>query len=199
MIFQDPSITEIRKMKPATLLDVCFAWMDKEPRWQSNAGRLWDDVKERFCTAPASGSPKFHLCRPGGLAIHSLGVVQNLERFASAMAEDLASFKTESVLLCGLFHDLGKIGLPAKSHYTPGSNGWYSAANEGLSVPAMSLYWLGKYHVELEPAEYQAIMHHDGQYVPEGKWCQFAESRLALLLHYADYWSTMDEKGWPNG
>ena len=62
-----------------------------------------------FFTAPAS--TKFHLAEEGGLAAHSLNVYYRLKELVANEAKPWAEhISDETVAICGLLHDVCKIG-----------------------------------------------------------------------------------------
>lgn len=71
-----------------------------------------------FYTAPCSGS--YHLAKEGGLAEHSVNVMILAEAIAKALLP-AKKFKEmrESIILCSLLHDLGKVGDFGKPEYVP--------------------------------------------------------------------------------
>jgi len=135
--------------------------------------------------SPASS--KYHLCEEGGLLKHSVGVALSLLKFRSFLAPEISE---ESCVITGLFHDVGKIGMPAKPRYLKNDNQEYrinpQVVEMGLAV--RSLYLISKY-IPLSDSETQAITYHDGQYIAENKCVSHKEEPLTLLVHYADYWT----------
>ena len=98
----------------------------------------------------------------------------------------------------GLFHDVGKLGMPGNPLYIPNDNEWMvqkrgikfkvnpEVVSMGLAV--RSLYLVTKY-IPLTDAEAQAIAYHDGQYIEDNKVIAHDEEPLTLLVHWADYWT----------
>ena len=146
-----------------------------------------------WLSAPAS--TRFHLAVPGGLLEHSINVAETILKLKEMLAPELNS---ESCVLVALFHDLGKIGIPGKPYYLPNPSRWhvekrgiaYIVNQElvHLDVPTRSLFLLAQ-HIPLSDEEAQAIRYHDGQHVPENQSVAHRESKLTLLLQYADNWS----------
>ena len=60
-----------------------------------------------WLTSPAS--TRFHLAHDSGLLEHSVNVATTLLKLRTCLAPDLSD---ESCVIAGLFHDLGKIGMP---------------------------------------------------------------------------------------
>jgi hypothetical protein len=94
----------------------------------------------------------------------------------------------ESCVICGLFHDLGKVGEPGKPLYLwDGKAHRVNAALTYIDTPTRSLHLLaGK--VDLNVDEVQAIRAHDGLYVPDNASYAQKEQPMTLLLHWADMW-----------
>lgn len=146
-----------------------------------------------WVTSPAS--TRYHLAEEQGLLKHSVGVAETLLRFREFLAPAIPE---ESCVIVGLFHDVGKVGMPGKSLYLPNDNEWL-VKNRGIrykinpDVVAMglavrSLYLITQY-IPLSDAEAQAITYHDGQYIDDNKIIAHKEEPLTLLLHWADYWT----------
>ncbi len=140
-------------------------------------------------------STRFHLCEPSGLLKHSVGVAETLLKFRVALAPEISE---ESCVIVGLFHDVGKVGMPGKPLYLPNKDEWqkknrgimytYNPAVTAMGLAVRSLYIVGKY-LPLSDAEAQAICYHDGQYVAENEPVAQDEEPLTLLVHWADYWT----------
>jgi hypothetical protein len=143
-----------------------------------------------WLTSPAS--TKYHLNKEGGLLEHSIGVAETLLRLREALAPEISE---ESCVIVGLFHDVGKIGMPGKPYYLPEvkdgmPTGAYTTNPDivAMGLALRSLYLVSKY-IPLTDAEVQAIAYHDGMYVPEGRAVAHKEEPLLLLLHWADMWT----------
>ena len=65
------------------------------------------ESKTTWLTAPAS--VKHHLSEEKGLLKHSVGVTKTLLKIRELLAPQLSE---ESCVIVGLFHDVGKIGMP---------------------------------------------------------------------------------------
>jgi hypothetical protein len=151
------------------------------------------ETKTSWLTSPAS--TKFHLNMEGGLLKHSVAVAENLLKFRDCLAPQISE---ESCVIIGLFHDVGKVGMPGKPLYLKNDNEWevrnriitYKVNPEliGMSLAARSLYLIAKY-IPLSDGEVQAILYHDGQYIDDNKCIAHKEEPLTLLAHWSDYWT----------
>jgi len=146
-----------------------------------------------WLTSPAS--TRFHLAQERGLLRHSVGVAETLLRFQEFLAP---RHSEESCVIVGLFHDVGKLGVPGKPYYLPNDNEWM-VKNRGIcyktnpdvvtmGLAVRSLYLISQY-ISLSETEAQAIAYHDGQYIDDNKVIAHKEEPLTLLLHWADYWT----------
>lgn len=146
-----------------------------------------------WLTSPAS--TRFHLAEERGLLKHSVGVAEMLLQFREFLAPAISE---ESCVIVGLFHDVGKIGMPGKPLYLRNENEWM-VKNRGIryrintDVVAMGLavrsLYLVTQCIPLSDAEAQAIAYHDGQYIDDNKIIAHKEEPLTLLAHWADYWT----------
>jgi len=146
-----------------------------------------------YFTAPAS--TRFHLNRKGGLLEHSVGVTETLLQIKETLAPWISD---ESCIIVGLFHDLGKAGMPGKPLYLPNPDQW-QAENRNrkyivnpdlttMDIAVRSLYLVAQ-NITLTEEEAQAIAYHDGQYLEGNKIVAHQEESLTLLLQYADNWT----------
>lgn len=149
--------------------------------------------KTSWLTSPAS--TRFHLSHTGGLVEHSLNVANTLLKLRAVLAPEISE---ESCIIAGLYHDIGKIGMPGKPYYLPNPSEWH-VKNRGIAyivnedivhmdIATRSLYLVSQ-HITLTDEEAQAIRYHDGQYIDENKSVAHKETKLTRLLQYADNWS----------
>lgn len=164
--------------------------------------------KNGFFDAPCSG--QYHLAKAGGLAEHSLNVYETAREFF--FAHDIPD---ESLIICTLLHDLGKMGQFEKPNYVPNMlKGRATKANpnpepvqseakpyitnpdllyvdhEVRSVVIASMF------IELTEEEQQAILWHNGLYGAFKYEIPGKETPLFLLVHWADmYAARVMEKG----
>jgi hypothetical protein len=152
-------------------------------------------LEEETSWLSSPASTRFHNDFEGGLVSHSISVTENLLKIKDILAPDIDS---ESCLIVGLFHDVGKVGYAGKPYYIPNPNRQGpgnrvrkyfvnpSVVSMGLAV--RSLFLVSQF-IRLTEEEAQAIVYHDGQYIEENKIIAHREEPLTLLLSYADNWA----------
>jgi len=154
-----------------------------------------------YFMAPASSKTEFHNCFVGGLLAHSLNVVKNLKKLTTTVATK--KYPDESIIIAGLFHDLGKAGDGENEYYTPNKSDWhikngilFEINKNCLYLPTSErgLFVLQKNGIELSSDEYLAIRLNDGQYDETNKSYKMKEPEFALLTHWADMLSVKQEK-----
>lgn len=162
-----------------------------------------------FFEAPCSGGN--HLAEPGGLARHSMNVLDIMDDtyYGGKLDED-ADIPRDSIIICGLLHDLGKMGDFGKPGYIPNmvkdgrptkaepeqkykqSESKPFATNPDL-IPVdheiRSVVIASKF-IQLTEEEYLAILWHNGLYGNFRYQIQGKETPLYLLLHHADMWAS---------
>lgn len=155
-----------------------------------------------FFTAPCS--TQHHLCKEGGLAEHSLNVAETMEKlYMNSLNQVEIPF--DSIIICGLLHDIGKCGQYGKPYYV--ENYLSKKDKEGnpirsevkpyvvnaelLNVPheIRSLSIIDRY-IDLTEHERFAILYHNGLYGDLKYQISGKETPLYLLLHFADMWSS---------
>lgn len=142
------------------------------------------ETKTTWLSAPAS--TKYHLSVEKGLLKHSIGVTKTLLKLRELLAPEISE---ESCVIVGLFHDVGKIGMPWSPRYLKTKDGYaYNTNQVEMSIANRSLYLVTKY-ISLSDEEAQAILYHDGQYIQENKFIAHRECPLTLLLTFADTWT----------
>ena len=148
----------------------------------------------------APSSSQYHGAEEGGNLRHSLMVTELALQLHKVLCPGIPE---ESVIICGLFHDLGKADYFNKPQYVPnmlkkGQSGSkpFTTNTERLPIPHQyaSLHILGKY-IQLTEEEAYAIMFHNGLYTPDGRVIQGKETQLLLLIHWADMWSSRFMEG----
>ena len=147
-----------------------------------------------YFTAPCSS--QYHLAEEGGLLEHSINVTElmlDLADFLNCFKEDM----TESIVIVGLFHDLGKSAYYKKPHYIENilksgkrsESKPYTSNKDRLNVPheVASIHILSKF-IQLTEEETFAILYHNGLYTSTGYSLKGNERPLQTLLHFADLW-----------
>lgn len=163
---------------------------------------LIEKIGSRFFTVPASGAKWKHDAEPGGLLRHSLDVYKNLNYLCNVW---FPTVPTDSRIIAGLFHDLGKMGsIDGTENYTPTTQDWQlrkgivyernKELKDGLSHAQRSVRILSQCGVYLNDDEYIAIMYHDGLYLKEnvnmaGDSSFPRMNKLLMALHWADYYT----------
>lgn len=145
-----------------------------------------------FFKAPCSG--QYHLAEPGGLAEHSLNVYFALLGIDGALD---AGIPLDSIIICGILHDLGKMGDYGKSNYTENflKSGEQSKSKPYVTNPNL-LYVaheirsiaIAQRFIELTEDEQFAILYHNGLYTALGNAYKGHETPLSMALHFADLW-----------
>jgi putative nucleotidyltransferase with HDIG domain len=165
------------------------------------AQALVDHLGERLALAPASGRVSYHSAYAGGLVEHSMRVLSIALRLKKTMEIDVP---TDSVVLCCLFHDIGKVGNLTTDYYIPQDSEWHRK-NIGetykhnteisyMTVPHRSVFLLQHFGVKMTEDEMLGVLLHDGQYAQENKVYGMKEPKLADLTHWADVMATKQEK-----
>lgn len=167
-----------------------------------------------FFEAPCSGGN--HLCCKYGLVQHTRNVMMTAENIGYALLGKNEYEKIRnSVIIASALHDLGKCGDFGKQLYVPNmiKNKKYKKSdpdaepeyiqseakpferNKNLtniphSFKSASIAWR---FIDLTEDEEYAIMYHDGLYDRETGGMaviQGHETKLLMLLHWADMWSS---------
>lgn len=130
-------------------------------------GKLMDFIDteaQRIMLAPASTRIEYTCAYPGGLVENSLRVLQNMAKLVRAYNVNVS---VDSILMCALLHDLGKVGTEAKDYYVQNESQWhreklgimYNVNDKFSHVPTsqMSLRLLSTLGVKLDIDEWYAI------------------------------------------
>lgn len=163
----------------------------------------WMD-ENGFFNAPCSTS--HHLCYDGGLAEHSLNVYRSMLLLSKTLlGEDLEQTIVDSIIICSLLHDIGKVGQFGKPYYT--ENYLSKTDKEGnpirsetkpfttnkyllnISHDVRSIAILSKF-INLTEDEQFAILYHNGLYGDFKYQISGKETELYMLLHFADMWTS---------
>lgn len=164
--------------------------------------RTFAEEKTQFLTTPAS--TKYHMSCKHGLLLHSMSVTDTLFSIRDALSSP-EEISDSTVVLVAMFHDLGKVGasmnqplyIPREptekqKQYGYPANPPYEFNTKILNMEHAhrSIYLITKF-MSISQEEFQAIMIHDGVAMDANKSYNMKESKLALLLHYADKYSAM--------
>ena len=147
-----------------------------------------------YFTAPSS--TQYHGAVEGGNLEHSLNVTDLMLRVRETLNADITG---ESIIIVGLFHDLGKCdyyGMPNYIKSAPLKSGKepakpYTTNPARLPIPhqVSSLHILSKF-IPLTEDETYAILYHNGLYTSDGYVIKGNETPLLMLLHFADMWAS---------
>jgi hypothetical protein len=155
--------------------------------------RMMDELGERLLMCPAEPRNDSPGCEPGGLIQQAITVAKGMKRINDTFEMGAS---TESILVVGLLHELGKVGNLEESYFVAEEESWrrdklgaFYKPNEGMSrmtIPERSLYLLQHYNVRLTEEEFMAIR---GPSRPpdwvESRLAPTAEPTLTILLRSA--------------
>ena len=147
-----------------------------------------------YLTAPSSSA--YRGAHEGGNLKHSVLVTETMLDLRQILAPEIPF---DSCVICGLFHDLGKAHYYGKPNYVPNvlkggtvsESKPYNTNPDRLPIPhqVASLQILSRY-IELTEEETYAILYHNGLYTPDGRAMAGKETKLLLLLHWADMYAS---------
>ncbi len=171
-----------------------------------------------FFQAPASGG--YHSNQLGGLAQHTLNVVDNAEKIAVGLLGTAGyNLIKNSVIIAAVLHDLGKVGDYGKHFYVPNMvqdgrptkadpiqkykqsekkpwkrNSDLTNIPHGIRSAIIANRWF-----ELTEDEEYAICFHDGMYEPSNRAViPGHETQLLMIIHWADMWASHVQEGTAN-
>ena len=156
-----------------------------------------------FFEAPCSG--QYHLAEEGGLAQHSINVLNAIRSLNEALGAGIAD---DTLAISALLHDLGKMGMYGKPNYV---ENWikdgrptkaepeqkfkrseskpYTTNPDLLYVPhSIRSAEIANRYIQLTEDEEFAIIAHDGLYGDLKYVVSGHETPLYMLLHSADLW-----------
>lgn len=152
-------------------------------------------LEEETSWLSSPASTRFHNDFEGGLLCHSVSVTEILLKIKEILAPDIDS---ESCVVTGILHDVGKVGYAGKPYYiaNPDRQGFGNRVRKYIVNPRVvsmglavrSLFLVSQF-IQLTEEEAQAIVYHDGQYIEENRVIAHREEPLTLLLSYADNWA----------
>ena len=184
------------------------AWCEKTGERAPKVLEMVDVLGTNLAICPASSKPDYHLPIPGGLVKHSLNVLENAVKIRRAFKWNIPD---ESLILCTLFHDIGKVG-----HVERASDGTrtiidtYVDAEEWKQrrfqekyrvnpdmpkwkIPQLSVFLMQEFEIRLSRSEYLAILLNDGWCLEENKDYGLRVEPLVICVQQADYISTCIE------
>lgn len=153
---------------------------------------LCEKVADRAPVCPASTKQEYVGCFTGGLVWHSINVTKMMRDLVKLYDVEVP---TDSIIVAGLFHDIGKLGNLEEDYYYPQNSQWHrdkgmlfeiNSNLSNLSVATRSLYWLNQFHCPLSEDEIGAIMSLNVRstetisYVPS-----FKDSWLSIVLQHS--------------
>ena len=188
-----------------SIIDEHFEGEQKE-----NILKLHSDFEDEYKTAPASGRPNYHNCFKGGYLDHVLHVIKNSLKIKRQYESNGVKVihPDSDVVLAAMFHDLGKLGDGTQPYYKYQTDDWrrkklkeWYTHNQDLdymTVHDRALWLLAKYHIDVNPHVYKAILCADGLFDPaaETYFKSYVDTRhvLGSIIHFGDWLSTICEK-----
>lgn len=170
--------------------DELFAFIQRDGREEL---RAYLDSSGYF-KAPASS--QYHLAKDGGLLEHSVNVTNLMIELKKSLNVEV---DLESIVIVGLFHDLGKANYYGKPNYIENilKSGKrsdakpYETNKELLNIPheVSSIHLLSGF-INLTEEETFAILYHNGLYTSLGYAVKGNETPLYLITHFADMWAS---------
>jgi len=148
---------------------------------------------EKFYDAPASTG--YHHNYPGGLAEHSLDVVEiAIEAYNGWKNRDIVKdVCIADIIMVGLLHDVGKAidGYYIKHVSTNNGRVSYSYGPNAKIPHEYISGWLASKNLDISLPVFTAILMHNGLYTGTGSSImnKHDESQLAYLIHIADMMS----------
>lgn len=152
---------------------------------------LCSEVKDRLAVAPASTQTKYVGAYMGGLVKSSLQTAKLMNAINKTYDQPI---DLDSILVCGLFSSIGKIGTPVDDLYTPKDSQWhndrgimfdYNEKVGAIPYSVRSIWWLTSSGVPLSLDETNAI--HSLSLMNQAKSSSelYDAPPLALLLQHA--------------
>jgi len=163
----------------------------KGSKREEKINKMVEAVFERVATVPASSKVNYHCCYEGGLLDHT-----NLVTLKMLADRKFYLSPLHSIIIVGLFHDLGKIGNQKEYFYVEAED-WKKQRGMPYEIPdnmkklphaARSIHILNRFNIHLTEAEFQAILYHN--LLPEDRAAiRYHETPLLHILHQADVWA----------
>lgn len=147
---------------------------------------------QQILETPARDRSDWITSQPGGLVYSSLLTLRHAKAIASS--SDL-QINSDSLAVCCLLHDIGKIGEPGGlPYYRLQNSSWhiergqlyvYEPALQKMTHPHRSLYILQKSGIEISSDEFVAILTSSGFGFDENKFYAGGETHLTTVLQAA--------------
>lgn len=183
-------------------------WCEKTGSRSPKVLEMVDCLSTNLAMCPASSRLDFHLPIPGGLVKHCLNVLENAVKLRRVFKWNIPD---ESLILCSLFHDIGKIGHVERNedgsrtiidfyidaeewkHRKYGERYQWNKEMPAWSIPQLSVFLMQEFEIRLSRSEYLAILLNDGCVVEENKRYCLQVEPLVICIQQADYISTCAE------
>jgi len=155
-----------------------------------------DTLGERILMCPGSLNEGQPWSRPGGLIEQSIGVTMKMRSIAKALEIEVP---TESLIIVGLFHNIGMVGGPlsGEDYLVEQDSDWHRKQgrlyryNEHLPkmpIAHRSLHVLQHFGVRLSMDEWVAIATSTGPAREENRFYIGSEPDLSVLLTQSRQW-----------
>ena len=155
--------------------------------------QMLEALGDRILMCPAEPRNDSPGCEPGGLIRQAIAVAKGMKRVNDTFEMGVT---TESILVVGLLHEIGKVGNLDEPYFLPEVESWrreklgaFYKPNERLgrtTIPERSLFLLQHFGVKLAEEEFMAIR---GPSRPpdwvESRLAPTAEPTLTILLRSA--------------
>jgi len=152
------------------------------------------ELKDRISVCPASTRTDYIGAYMGGLvetALHTTKLMNSLNK----AYDEHNRVDLDSIIICGLFSQLGKIGTEKEDLYTPNESQWhndrgmmfdYNTKISAVPVTTRSLWWITSSGIRLSESEIHAItsLGTMGQVVQSQNEI-YGTSLLAAMLQHA--------------
>jgi hypothetical protein len=169
---------------------------DKLAKKNEGISNLLNDLDERLVQCPASMTTNEFGCHPGGMILLSLLVSEKMISLSNAL-NLTEKVGLHSILMVGLFHNLGLIGNLDEDYLVPNQSSWHREKgilytfNEDLKksqITDRSLFILSHYGVKLSYDEWISIAISGGPHYESNRFYIGHEPELGLLVQQARTW-----------
>jgi len=169
---------------------------DKLTPSHEGIARLLNDLDQRIIETPGSMTTEGFACHPGGMILLSLRVTEKMIALSNALNLS-EKVRPSSILMVGLFHNLGLIGNLTEKYWVENPSSWHREKgilytyNENLSksqISDRSLFILQSYGIQLTYDEWISISISGGSHHESNRFYIGHEPPLALLTQQARTW-----------